>query len=595
MSGETVKSKIHSLVPNSGYLICLLGAFLVAATFIAYKPVWNAGYIWDDDFYVTENKLLAAPDGLKRMWFSIDDVRSQYFPLTYTALRIEYSFWGLNSSGYHLFNILLHALNALLLWLLLRRLKLPGSWLAAAIFALHPVHVESVAWITEQKNVLSLFFSLLAMLSWVEFTGDSFPSVRRGYYVLALLFFAMALFAKTTACTLPAAMLLVLWLKDKPIDFRRLVQIVPFAALGIGMGLVSMWVERYHGTHGELFSLGIAERALIAGRAIWFYAAKLLAPVNLAFSYPRWEINPADPLAWIWLAAAVVFCFVVFLWARQYISRGFKAAVIFYAVTLSPLLGFIMLYTFQYTFVADHYQYVASIGPIALVAAGISRVFDRINNFRWILVPVIFGVLLMALGLMTWRQAGVYVDSETLWRDTIAKNPKSALALNNMGDILFKKGNFDEAITAQKKVVELKPDAMAHYNLSMSFLLKGQIDESVMHFEKAVDYAGDTVVKWKKLGDEFMKRGSIEEAAAKYQDTLKMCRLIADVRSNYYNKLLRDKPVAGKAERCRMDGNMNSICASAQSALGNILIGQGRHEEATGHFPNSGDSIKERK
>ena len=189
---------------------------LVLLIFLAYYPALRGGFIWDDDAYVTENPLLTAPDGLKRIWFSLDSP-SQYFPLTYTTFRLERSFWGLNPAGYHLVNILLHAVNALLVWRLLRRLSVPGAWLAAALFALHPVQVESVAWITERKNVLSLFFFLLALLAWIEFAGDR-PRPAWRWYGLTLIFYGLALCAKTTACTLPAALLLILWLKEKPIN-----------------------------------------------------------------------------------------------------------------------------------------------------------------------------------------------------------------------------------------------------------------------------------------------------------------------------------------------------------------------------------------
>lgn len=578
---DSILQKNDRNIPK--YLLCLLGLLLVAATVIAYRPAWNAGFVWDDDAYVTENRLLTAPDGLKRIWFSFDNVRSQYFPLTYTVLRVEYSLWGLNPSGYHWVNILLHALNALLLWLLLRRLKLPGAWLAAAIFALHPVHVESVAWITELKNVLSLFFSLLAMFAWIEFAGDR--SGPRRYYVLALLLFALALFAKTTACTLPAAMLLVLWLKEKPIGLRRLAQVAPFAALGVGMGLVTMWVELYKGTEGQLFSLGLTDRVLIAGRAIWFYAGKLIWPVNLTFSYPRWEINPADPLAYVWPAAAIVFFIVVFT-ARRFTGRGISAAALFYAVTLSPLLGFIMLYTFLYTFVADHYQYAASIGPIALAAAGIAGAFDRTRKWKLILVPLICGLLLMTLGLMTWRQAGVYADSETLWRDTIAKNPKSWLALNNLSEIMVRKGNIDEAITFQKKIVELRPASItARYNLGISLLRSGRIDEAIMHYEKALADVRDYAFNWKKQGDEFLREGQVAEAAANYQNILELSGVIASARRNFCNELPQNK----KSALCGEDREMNSVIADTHRNLGNILIKEGRVQEAGKHFRNAGD------
>src|SRR5438874_1794033 len=359
------------------YLFVLL---LAAVTILAYRPAWNGGFLWDDDAYVTNNELLTAPDGLRRIWFSFDSP-SQYFPLVYTTLRIERALWGLNPAGYHVVNVLLHVANALLVWRLLARLRVPGAWLAGAIFALHPVQVESVAWITERKNVLMGFFFLLTLLAWVEFL-DQQTSRRWRLYSLALVLYALALFSKTTACTLPAALLLILWLQKRPITKERLVQVIPFVVLGIAMGLLTVWWERYHqGTHGPLFALGPVERILIASRAVWFYLSKLFWPSNLTFIYPRWIVSATHLLDYAWLAALGGLCAAI-CFARRYVGRSLEVAALFFVATLSPVLGFIMLYTFRYTFVADHYQYLASIGPIALASAGITTLAASFKESR---------------------------------------------------------------------------------------------------------------------------------------------------------------------------------------------------------------------
>ena len=349
-----------------GYLI--LALLLVVTTILAYQPAWHGGFIWDDDAYITNNELLTAPDGLRRIWFSLDSP-SQYFPLVYTMFRFEHSWWGLNPTGYHVVNILLHIANALLLWGLLARLRVPGAWVAGAIFALHPVQVESVAWITERKNVLMGFFFLLTIRAWVEFVDEQ-TKHRWFFYVLALVLYALALFSKTTACTLPAALLLILWLQGRRINQRRLLQLVPFVVLALGMGLLTVWWERYHqGTHGPLFAISPLERLLIASRAIWFYLGKLFWPSNLTFIYPRWHITPSNLLNYAPFLGIAGLGAAIYL-TRRYLGRGVEAAMLFFGATLGPVLGFIMLYTFRYTFVADHYQYLASIGPIALVCAG---------------------------------------------------------------------------------------------------------------------------------------------------------------------------------------------------------------------------------
>jgi hypothetical protein len=372
--------KIAERLLSSRSRAWLFGLLLAAVTIFMYQPAWNGGFLWDDDAYVTNNELLTAPDGLRRIWFSLDSP-SQYFPLVYSTFRIEHALWGLNPFGYHWINLLLHVANALLVWRMLARLHVPGAWLAGAIFALHPVQVESVAWITERKNVLMGFFFLLTLLAWVAFVDERTKRPWR-FYGLALILYVLALSAKTTACTLPAALLVILWLQKKAINKRRLSQVVPFLILGIGMGLLAVWWERYHqGTRGVLFALGPIERLLIASRAVWFYLGTLIWPSNLTFIYPKWNISPAHPLDYAGLLAGIALCAVIYF-ARRYVGRGVEVAAAFFVATLSPVLGFIMLYTFRYTFVADHYQYLASIGPIALASAGVATLASTFERSR---------------------------------------------------------------------------------------------------------------------------------------------------------------------------------------------------------------------
>jgi tetratricopeptide (TPR) repeat protein len=527
----------------------LLGLLLVAATLLAYQPAWQAGFIWDDDEYVTNNPLLTAPDGLKRIWFSLDSP-SQYFPLTYSVFRIEHSFWGFNSAGYHWVNILLHAANALLVWRLLRRLSVPGAWLAAAIFALHPVQVESVAWVTELKNVLSLFFFLLATLAWVEFVEDRSKPLWR-FYGLALMFCALALFSKTTACTLPAALLLILWLKGKPIDRFRLAQMIPFLVLGVGMGLVTVWWERFHQeVAGNFLGLGLLDRILVASHAVWFYAGKLIWPVNLTFMYPHWTIHSAEPLAYGWLLACGGACAMIWF-TRRFFGRSVETAALFYVATLSPLLGFIMLYTFYYSFVSDHYQYVASIGPIALAAAVMTAALGRLKKQRPFLKPALGGIVLLVLGLLTWRQSLMYADAETLWRTTIARNPDAWMAYDNLGIILARSGDEDGAMALFQKTLVLRPDdALACNNLGLVLCQKGRMDEGIVEFQKAVSILPGNAVFRDNLGKAFLAKGRQREAMIQFQ------------------KVLDNNPLEPKANY----------------HLGIVLFQTGRVDEAMAHF-----------
>ena len=464
-------------------------AAIIVLTLIAYIPAMRAGFIWDDDRYVTNNPLLTAPDGLRRIWFSLDSP-SQYFPLVYTAFRFEYAFWGLDPAGYHAVNVFLHIANALLVWLLLRRLSVRGAWLAGAIFALHPIHVESVAWISERKNVLSTLFYLLSVLAWLKFVEKSTANPGR-YYVASMASALLALTAKTTACTLPAALVLVLWLRNERIDRRRIVQILPFVGLGIALGLVSVWWEQYHqGTKGPEFAFTPTDRILIASRAIWFYIGKLVWPARLAFNYPRWTIDPRDAVQYMWLAACVVAAFGIWHW-RRIIGKGTLAALIFFVAALSPTLGFISLYTFRYTFVADHYQYIASIGLVGLIAAATTREWRQLT-LRFVMRYVLPSVVLLILGGLTWRQAQAYQDPPTLWRDVIAKYPASWMAHNNLGTELLAEGDFEEAAEHYAQALRAKPDLPeAHYNLGRAYAAVGKQKEAIAAYEGALRFKPD--------------------------------------------------------------------------------------------------------
>jgi tetratricopeptide (TPR) repeat protein len=499
--------------------ILLLAAALAAAVLAAYSPAFRAGFVWDDGDYVTSNPLLQAPDGLRRIWFSLDSP-SQYFPLVYTTFRWEHALWGTDPRGYHAVNVLLHLANALLLWRILARLAVPGSWLAAMLFALHPVQVESVAWVTERKNVLSTLLSFLAALAWFRFT-DRGAERRWRSYALSLLLFSLALAAKTTAATLPAALLLAGWFRGEAIDRRRLAQLAPFAALGAGMGALTIWWERVHqGTQGAAFAFSPVERALIAGRALWFYLAKLAWPLHLAFSYPRWKIDAGDPLQYLWPLAALAAALV--LWRRRRASRGPAAAFALFALTLAPLLGFVSLYTFKYSFVADHYQYVAAAGPLALCAAGLHRWGAR-GAAHGVAARAVAGALLLALAYLTWGKCHAYRDEETLWRDTVANNPESALARYNLGVLLAQAGRREEAAASYREAVRIEPEnPILVNNLGTALLVLGEAREAAAVLAKAVQLDPARAGTRANLGNALAAAGRGEEALLEYREAIRL-------------------------------------------------------------------------
>lgn len=568
--------------------IALLGLLLVGAVVFAYQSAWDAGFIWDDDEYVTHNPLLSAPDGLRRIWLSTDSP-SQYFPLTYTSFRLQYALWGLDPGGYHWVNILLHAANALLVWRLLARLAVPGAWLGAAIFALHPIQVESVAWVTELKNVQSLFFSLLAVLAWLRFVerdGNEGAGRRRWAYAAALACHALALFSKTTACTLPAALVLVMWIRRRPVTPARWLQIAPFVLMGLAMGLVSIWWERHQqGTVGDEFSYGAAERALIAARALCFYFGKVLWPENLTFIYGPWVIDARSPAAWAWfLPLAALTGFVLVL--RDRLGRGPEAALVFFAATLLPLLGFFMLYTFRYTFVADHYVYVALIGPAALAGAGLVRLAGCIQKSNTAVRVASAALLVVGLGVLSWRQARQYHYLETLWETTIARSPGTFMAHNNLGALRLGAGRIDEAVASFERALALKPDhTHALANLANARLAQGRAGEALALFRRVVELTPHDAKGWSDLGQALERVGaSPVEVESHYRRALGLDPRLAETRLALGRLLLAGGRAAEAAAELERAAELHVGYAEALYHLGLARLAEERPAAAADAF-----------
>jgi protein O-mannosyl-transferase len=585
-------------------------ALLAGLVAIAYWPALHAGFIWDDDYYVTKNPLLTESNGWRNIWFS-PERQSQFFPLVFSTLRLEHDLWGLKPLGYHLFNILFHAADAVLVWLLLKRLAIPGSWLAAALFALHPVQVESVAWISELKNTQSTFFYLMTLLVWINFLHVE-TSNRWKYYLLAFLLYVLALLSKTTACTLPAALLLIPWIQGERIGWTRFIQIVPFFLLSIAAGAVSIWWEwhlgNYHENVGQ--NLTALQRTLIATHAFWFYAGKLLVPFHLTFSYPRWEPNIQEPINYVWLAACLVLALALWRW-RDRVGRLPIGAVIFFVAALSPLLGFIPLYTFRYTYVADHYQYVASIGLLALAAAGLQK------------LPRLFSVIVMlALATLTWKQAHVYHDQKSLWEDTFAKNPNSWMAENNLGTVLKDQGEFSKAIECYNKAIVLKPDfAPAHYNLgivlfkshqtneamdqfreairldtsdargfynyAMALNRTGQRDQAILQGEKAVSLDPDYIDAHMYLAIMLSADGRLEDAISQFQQAARLDPANAEIHNDLGAVLRAAGRLDEAAPQFQQAIQLNPTDSLARDNLGRLLLDEGKIDEAIGQFEES--------
>ena len=510
-------------------------ASLVCAAVIAYWPSLQGALLWDDERHVTRPDLQSL-DGLWRIWFHLGATQ-QYYPVLHSAFWLEHGIWGDAVLGYHLTNLLLHCISAYLVVLLMRRLALPGAWLGGLIFALHPVCVEAVAWISEQKSTLSGVFYLAATLVYLDFNQTR----RKNRYWLAGALFLLALGTKTVTATLPAVLLVILWWRSGRLEWRRdFAPLLPWFVVGVPAGLFTAWVERtVIGAQGAAFALTVPQRVLLAGRVIWFYAWKLLWPAGLAFSYPHWKLDPAVWWQWLFPAGVTAVGCGLYLAARW--DRGPLAAFLIFVGTLTPVLGFLNVLPFRYSYVADHFQYLASLAIVVPAAASLAAWLKRTPWGRTarIGLPV---ALLVVLGGLTWWQSTMYTDSETLYRATLARNPASWLAHNNLGLLLVQQpGGLNEAIAEYRAAVRLEPDyPEAHFNLGSALAHADPPDRAgaIAQYRTALRLKPDYAEAHNNLGNALSHvPGGMAEAVAEFQAALRIEPDVAEIHTNLGNAL----------------------------------------------------------
>jgi len=598
---------------------------LIGLAFLVYSPALRGGFLWDDDDYVVKNMALRTLAGLWTIW-SHPGALSQYYPLTYTSFWINYHLGGLNTAGYHAVNILLHALNSLLVWRLLERLKIPGAWFAGLIFLVHPVHVESVAWITERKNVLSGFFYLSAFLSYLRFKNlsadqplrdgsparEPFPADRgnRRWYFISFALFLGALLSKTITATFPAAVILVLWWKNGRFPLKDLARMVPLLFFGMVLGVITMHLENGHimplqGSND--WDLTASQRFLIAGRALWFYLGKLAwpHPSTLAFIYPRWEIDPSA--LWQWLFPLSFILLLALLWRfRSRWGRGPLTALVFFTVTLLPALGFRNFFPMRFSFVADHFQYLAAIGPISCAVAIAWTSLGKHPRSRKAL-----GIaLLFIFSAFSWKQCEAYKDLETLWRDTLSKNPGAWMAHNNLGAVLFEKGRYQEALSHEMESIRLRPNyadaycnlgALAtaqndyekadgyyrrsleifpyssetHNNFGVSLYKSGKTDEAIKHYRMALMLNPNAANTFCNLGNALLVKGETAEAVRQYQNAIRLAPEYADAYANLGLALFNSGQTDKALELYEKAIKLNPAVGMAHHNLANVLASKG--------------------
>ncbi|MGA2796900.1 MAG: tetratricopeptide repeat protein [Thermoguttaceae bacterium] len=521
-------------------------AVVILAVFIAYQTSIKGGFVLDDDNLMTENPLVKTLDGLHRFWCSTE--AQEFYPVSNTTFWLEWRLWERNPVGYHVTNLILHIVDVLLIWVILRKLSIPGAFFAAIIFAVHPVNVESVAWIAQVRNMLAMTFLLLSILwylkanayasagfaparpragSWErEQTFSSFiihPSSFLFWYLLSLAAFVLAMLSKGSTAVLPGLVLGIIWWL-RPLTWRDLARIAPFLVIAGALAWVSVWFQ----TRGENLvfrSAGFTERLLRAGLVPWFYLYEALFPVDLYFVYPMWHIRIGSILWWLPLAASLAVTATLW-WCRKGWGRPLLFTWGFFCVALLPVVGFTDVGFMRYSLVADHYQHIAIIGVCALPAAGWGIWRRCRGRIGWTqLTAAILAV--GSLAFLTWRQNEIYTDEITLYHAALKKNPDCCMVHNNLGYLVAIRGNSqketDEAIYHFQQAVNLNPQyAEAHNNLGNLLSNAGRTKEGEEHLRQALRLKPNYLEAYRNLGDLFLRSGRFQEASESYQQVLRL-------------------------------------------------------------------------
>jgi tetratricopeptide (TPR) repeat protein len=513
--------------------------------FASYWPSMRGEFLWDDDYYVTNNSALVSQDGIERIWVGVKNPRTypvpQYYPMTHTSFWVQTRWHDFNKplspTPFHVVNVLLHVFSAWMLWAVLRRLRVPGAFFAAAIWAVHPVQVESVAWITERKNVLSGFFFFASMLVYMRFAelDEAPPKEQRGalalpderwkLYALALILFICSILSKSVTGSMPAIVLLLIWWKRGRIKSSDVLPLIPFFACALAMGITTSYFERnIVGAQGDEWSYTPIQRLFIASGAVWFYASKVIFPWKLAFFYSKWNLQ--SPLLIGALLGAIAIVAALFGMHRR-IGRGPVVAVLLFAGTLFPALGFINVFPMRYSYVADHFQYLAC---AALIAGAVWLLH------RFLKQPIVFVAICSAiLGIftaLTFKQNFVYRSGYSLWKDTISKTPDAWIAHNNLGVLLREANMLDEAENEFRTVLDYRPDQVeAIMNIGLVHEKRGDIDGaiSVMHdaitaADKDPIHAPSYAKLYWNLGRLMSKKGDLQASQLAFRASVELDR-----------------------------------------------------------------------
>jgi len=584
----------------------LAAVAIVALTLAAYLPVMTGEYefLWDDLGLITHSRFvnpqmpphLTGAEGLRQLWASKKPM--DYWPLTSTTFWLEWRIWGRDATGYHITNVLLHAINAVLVWVVLKRLKVPAAWLAAAVFAVHPVCVASAAWISERKNTLSMVFFLLTVLAYLRFDDAG----RRRWYFLSLAAFLAAMLSKASVATLPVVLLGIVWWRHGRVRLRRVLGSLPFFAVSVGLGLVTIAYQHQGIGSENVRPEGPLSRVAAAGWAVWFYIYKAIVPFDLMLTYPRWDVDAANVLSFVpsaLLAAALAVLAVQALRRGRKWARAALFALGYFVVTLAPALGLLDMSWHKFSLVADHFQYLSIVGVPALVVGGAASLLRRRRLAvraaavaAWAIVVVLFAVL-------TARQQRIYKNDETLFTDTLAKNPRSWLAHEHLGYIAGilraneaaargqtarQRDLLAQAVRHHSAALEIHEFSASHTNLALALEKLGRTRQAERHYRRAIEMDPAKAQGYYRMGSFLQKLRRRGEAIAYYRLALEREPDYIDAHNSLGNVLYESGKIPEAVEQYRQVLRLDPDNFFGHMNLGAMLGLQDKFVEAIRHL-----------
>lgn len=479
----------------------------------------GAGFLWDDDLYIYGNRLIRRLGGIADIWFSTRPV--DYYPLSNSLLWLEWRLWGGNPAGYHLVNLILHAATAVAVYRLLALLRVPGAWLAAVLFAVHPVNVAAVGWAAQTKTLLAAFLAALALAFWTRAMKGGDRTGRAGAWTAVL--YVAALLSKTSVVGLPAVMLLVMWWRNRKVSGGAARLVLACLAVGIALGLLTMWFQ-YHRAIPPQLQGGAPplQRVVSAIRAFWFYVGKILVPVRLSWMYEPWEDLPH----WLLLSqsgALILVVVVGWAWRSRSVGRGLIAGWLSFGALMFPVLGLFDIGYLLYAPVADHWAYAGAAALLAMEAAAMALIFRRVTGWIRQIWCVVLAVLVVVLASQAHARARLFRNEEMLWTDAVRKSPRAWFAWLSLGNAALAKGDIQQATSYFHVVRSLKPDWPALWvNLGIALARSGDMEGAEDAFREALRLDGREAHAHYNLALLCRSQGRDREAARHLEDTLRL-------------------------------------------------------------------------